>query len=101
MFKFWHIMTFKSIDPVMQYGVNKQLDFDHLLQLPLDMDPYSCHITLLRIWNSQQQNNIANPSLFKTIYSAYGWPYFCIGLLKVMDLYESIYLAAIGLKRGL
>ncbi|KAK4488885.1 hypothetical protein RD792_004675 [Penstemon davidsonii] len=83
--KIWRIMTFKSIDPVMQYGVNKQLDFDHLLELPVDMDPSSCHSTLLRNWDAQRRNNSNHPSLFKTICSTYGWPYFQIGLLKVVN----------------
>ncbi|KAL3835470.1 hypothetical protein ACJIZ3_010206 [Penstemon smallii] len=83
--KIWRIMTFKSIDPVMQYGVKKQLDFDHLLELPVDMDPSSCHSTLLRNWDAQRRNNSDHPSLFKTICSTYGWPYFQIGLLKVVN----------------
>ncbi|KAL2533987.1 multidrug resistance-associated protein 11 [Abeliophyllum distichum] len=81
----WHLITFKSIDPVMQRGIKKQLDFEDLLQLPSDMDPSSCHNILLRCWNAQQRNNATRPSLFKAIYSAYGWPYFCLGLLKVLN----------------
>ncbi|KAI3455227.1 hypothetical protein Pfo_011890 [Paulownia fortunei] len=83
--KIWRLMTFKTIDPVLQHGVNKQLDFEDLLQLPIDMDPSSCHNLLLRMWDAQQRNNLSSPSLFKTICSAYGWPYFCIGLLKVIN----------------
>ncbi|KAG8379711.1 hypothetical protein BUALT_Bualt07G0117400 [Buddleja alternifolia] len=81
----WHVMTFKSIDPVMQHGVNKQLDFEDLLQLPVDMDPSSCHNLLMRIWDAQRRNNLSHPSLLKTICLAYGWPYFFIGLLKVLN----------------
>lgn len=77
-------MTFKTVDPVMQHGIKKQLDFEDLLQLPEDMDPSSCHELLLRMWDVQQRENLSHPSLFKTICSAYGWPYFCIGLLKVI-----------------
>ncbi|KAK4395413.1 ABC transporter C family member 13 [Sesamum angolense] len=80
--RIWRLMTFKTIDPVMQHGVNKQLDFEDLLQLPIDMDPSSCHALLLRMWDAQKGNNLSGASLFKTICSAYGWPYFCIGLLK-------------------
>ncbi|KAL0354884.1 UNVERIFIED_CONTAM: ABC transporter C family member 13 [Sesamum radiatum] len=83
--RIWRLMTFKTIDPVMQNGVNKQLDFEDLLQLPIDMDPSSCHALLLRMWDAQKGNNLSGPSLFKTICSAYGWPYFCIGLLKVLN----------------
>ncbi|KAL0342186.1 UNVERIFIED_CONTAM: ABC transporter C family member 13 [Sesamum calycinum] len=77
--RIWRLMTFKTIDPVMQHGVNKQLDFEDLLQLPIDMDPSSCHALLLRMWDAQKGNNLSGASLFKTICSAYGWPYFCIG----------------------
>ncbi|KAL0415431.1 UNVERIFIED_CONTAM: ABC transporter C family member 13, partial [Sesamum latifolium] len=83
--RIWRLMTFKTIDPVMQHGVNKQLDFEDLLQLPINMDPSSCHALLLRMWDAQKGNNLSGPSLFKTICSAYGWPYFCIGLLKVVN----------------
>ncbi|XP_011073322.1 ABC transporter C family member 13 [Sesamum indicum] len=83
--RIWRVMTFKTIDPVMQHGVNKQLDFEDLLQLPIDMDPSSCHALLLRMWDAQKGNNLSGPSLFKTICLAYGWPYFCIGLFKVLN----------------
>ncbi|EYU21738.1 hypothetical protein MIMGU_mgv1a0212501mg, partial [Erythranthe guttata] len=81
----WNLMTFETIDPVMQNGVKKQLDFEDLLQLPLDMDPSSCHNLLLQKWDSQKIDNFSHPSLFKAIFSAYGWPYFRIGLLKVLN----------------
>ncbi|XP_022853952.1 ABC transporter C family member 13 isoform X4 [Olea europaea var. sylvestris] len=81
----WRLMTFKSIDPVMQRGMKKQLDFEDLLQLPSDMDPLFCHNILLSCWNAQRTNTVTHPSLFKAIYSAYGWPYFCLGLLKVLN----------------
>ncbi|XP_051148072.1 ABC transporter C family member 13 isoform X1 [Andrographis paniculata] len=80
--KTWCLMTFKMIDPVMRIGVIKQLNFEDLLQLPLDMSPSSCHNLLSRMWDAQQRSQ---PSLFKAICSAYGWPYFCIGLLKVLN----------------
>ncbi|KAK6147863.1 hypothetical protein DH2020_018775 [Rehmannia glutinosa] len=83
--KIWRLMTFKTIDPVLEHGVNKQLDFEDLLQLPVDMDPSSCHNLLLRMWDAQKRNNLSNPSLLRTICSAYGWPYFCLGLLKVLN----------------
>ncbi|KAL8042899.1 hypothetical protein ABFX02_09G082600 [Erythranthe guttata] len=83
--RIWNLMTFETIDPVMQNGVKKQLDFEDLLQLPLDMDPSSCHNLLLQKWDAQKIDNFSHPSLFKAIFSAYGWPYFRIGLLKVLN----------------
>ncbi|KAK9281952.1 hypothetical protein L1049_004861 [Liquidambar formosana] len=82
---YWHLLTFKSINPVMSYGVIKQLDFEDLLQLPSDMDPSSCHYTLLSCWQAQQSSNCSHPSLFRAICCAYGWPYFRLGLLKVLN----------------
>ncbi|PON89300.1 ATP-binding cassette containing protein [Trema orientale] len=82
---YFDLMTFKSIASVMNHGVVKQLDFDDLLPLPADMDPTSCHDTLLSSWQSQCSNNRSSPSLFKAICSAYGWPYICLGLLKVLN----------------
>lgn len=76
-------MTFKFIAPVMNHGVVKQLDFDDLLPLPADMDPSSCHETLLSSWQSQCNSDRSSPSLFRAICLAYGWPYIRLGLLKV------------------
>nr|XP_048320178.1 ABC transporter C family member 13-like isoform X1 [Ziziphus jujuba var. spinosa] len=79
------ILTFKSIISVMNHGATKQLDFEDLLQLPTDMDPTSCHHQLLSCWQSQHTDNCSSPSLFRAICGAYGWPYFRIGFLKVIN----------------
>jgi ATP-binding cassette subfamily C (CFTR/MRP) protein 10 len=76
-------MTFKSITSVLNRGVIKQLDFEDLLRLPADMDPSSCHNTLLSCWRDQWISNRSNPSLFRAICCAYGWPYVRLGLFKV------------------
>ncbi|XP_052182316.1 ABC transporter C family member 13 isoform X3 [Diospyros lotus] len=81
----WHLMTFKSINSTMEQGVIKQLDFEDLLQLPSDMDPSSCLDTLLSCWQTQQRNNCSNLSFFKVIFTAYGWPYLRLGMLKVLN----------------
>ncbi|KAJ4718638.1 ABC transporter family protein [Melia azedarach] len=82
---YWDLMTFKSIDPVMNRGVIKQLDFEDLLWLPADMDPSACHYKLLSCWQAQQSSNHTNPSLFRAICCAYGYSYICLGLLKVFN----------------
>ncbi|KAL9267029.1 ABC transporter C family member 13-like protein [Drosera capensis] len=79
---FSHSMTFNNIHPVLEQGVKKQLDFQDLLPLPPDMNPSLCHDTLRMSWEAQQITNCSNASLTKAIWSAYGWPYFCLGLLK-------------------
>ncbi|KAL9250968.1 ABC transporter C family member 13-like protein [Drosera capensis] len=82
---FCHCMTFNNIHPVLEQGVKKQLDFQDLLPLPPDMNPSLCHDTLRMSWEAQQITNCSNASLLKAIWSAYGWPYFCLGLLKVCN----------------
>ncbi|XP_027340067.1 ABC transporter C family member 13 isoform X3 [Abrus precatorius] len=82
---FWDLMTFKFITPVMIQGVVKQLDSEDLLPLPADMGTSSCHDVILSCWQAQLSNNGSNPSLFRALCSAYGWPYLCLGLLKVIN----------------
>ena len=50
-----------------------------------DMDPLSWHNRLLSCWQDQQIKNCSNPSLFRAICYAYGWPYVRLGLLKVLN----------------
>ncbi|PHU24195.1 hypothetical protein BC332_09302 [Capsicum chinense] len=69
----------------MECGVKRQLDFEDLLELPIDMDPSSCHSLLSTCWKGQQRNEYSHPSLIKTICRAYGWQYFRLGLLKVLN----------------
>ncbi|GLT38273.1 hypothetical protein SLA2020_125310 [Shorea laevis] len=82
---FWGLLTFRPITRVMNHGVTKQLDFDDLLALPVDMVPSTCHEKLLSCWHSQQSDYCSNPSLFKAIFASYGWPYLRLGLLKVFN----------------
>ncbi|KAL4281559.1 hypothetical protein GQ457_03G042490 [Hibiscus cannabinus] len=82
---FWDHMVFRSITSIMDSGLIKQLDFDDLLLLPEDMDPSPCHEKLLSCWQDQQNNSCSNASLFRAIFSAYGWPYLRLGLLKVFN----------------
>lgn len=69
----------------MDLGVTKQLDFEDLIQLPNEMNPSSCYDTLLRCWVEEQSKHFNQPSLFRAICHAYGWPYICLGLLKVLQ----------------
>ncbi|XP_049393908.1 ABC transporter C family member 13 isoform X2 [Solanum stenotomum] len=81
----WDLIAFKSIKPVLECGVKRQLDYEDLLELPTDMDPSSCHTLLSTCWKAQQRNEYSHPSLIKTICRAYGWQYFRLGLLKVLN----------------
>ncbi|KAJ0075561.1 hypothetical protein Patl1_34754 [Pistacia atlantica] len=77
--------TFESINSMMNRGVIKQLEFEDLLGLPVDMDPSACHYKLLSCWETQDSSNSSNPSLLRAICCAYGYPYLCLGLLKVLN----------------
>lgn len=79
----WQQMSFKAISSVLERGAGKQLDFEDLLELPVDMDPFSCHLMLLSCWEGQKKPG--QPSLFRTICSAYGWSYIRLGLLKILN----------------
>ncbi|XP_010488818.1 PREDICTED: ABC transporter C family member 13-like [Camelina sativa] len=81
----WDLFTFAYIDSIMEYGSEKQLEFENLLPLPPDMDPFTCCENLLRCWQLQECNNGSNPSLFWSISGVYGWPYLRLGLLKVFN----------------
>ncbi|XP_071734179.1 LOW QUALITY PROTEIN: ABC transporter C family member 13-like [Rutidosis leptorrhynchoides] len=83
--RFLNVMTFSSINSVMEHGAKKQLDFDDFLHLPNDMDPLFCHDSLLNCWEDQRRHDHSHPSLFWTICHAYGCPYMCLGLLKVLN----------------
>ena len=79
---YWDHMTFRTITSVMNHGVIKQLGFDDLLSLPNDMEPSTCHDKLSSCWRVQLSSR--NPFFFKAIFCAYGWPYLCLGVLKVI-----------------
>ncbi|XP_038713738.1 ABC transporter C family member 13 isoform X2 [Tripterygium wilfordii] len=82
---YWDLLTFQYVTPVMNRGAVKQLDLEDLLLVPADMDVCSGPDKLLRSWQTQASSNFHNPSLFRAICHAYGWAYFRIGLLKVLN----------------
>ncbi|KAF5774322.1 putative H(+)-transporting two-sector ATPase [Helianthus annuus] len=54
------------------------------MELPNNMDPLFCHDSLLNYWEDQTRGYGSHLSLFWTICYAYGWPYMCLGILKVL-----------------
>ncbi|KAJ9559656.1 hypothetical protein OSB04_004816 [Centaurea solstitialis] len=46
---------------------------------------WSAMILMLNCWEDQRRHNRSDPSLFWTVCYAYGWPYMCLGLLKVLN----------------
>ncbi|CAL9222685.1 unnamed protein product [Arabidopsis halleri] len=81
----WDLFTFGYIGSIMKHGSVKQLEFENLLPLPPDMDPFTCCENLLRCLQLQECNNYSTPSLIWSISGVYGWPYFRLGLLKVFN----------------
>ncbi|XP_073104173.1 ABC transporter C family member 13 isoform X5 [Elaeis guineensis] len=79
------LVTFKFVNMMMDLGVTRQLDFKDLVELPCDLMPSSCHCTLLRCWVAEQNKHSSNPSLFRAMCYAYGWPYLRLGLLKAIN----------------
>ncbi|MED6166077.1 hypothetical protein PIB30_105555 [Stylosanthes scabra] len=49
------------------------------------MAPSSCHDIISSCWRAQLTNDASNPSLLRALCSAYGLPYLCLGLLKVIN----------------
>ncbi|OAY65185.1 ABC transporter C family member 13 [Ananas comosus] len=82
---FWHLVTFKFINSMMDVGLTKQLDFEDLVQLPPELTPVVCYDELLNCWIAEQSKHHSNSSLLRAMYYAYGWPYFRLGLLKVIN----------------
>ncbi|PKA65483.1 ABC transporter C family member 13 [Apostasia shenzhenica] len=81
----WENLTFKFANIMMDLGVQKQLNFADLVQLPSELMPSSSHNTLLTCWMAENNIMDSDPSLFKAICYAYGWPYLRLGILKVVN----------------
>ncbi|KAL6606766.1 hypothetical protein ACP70R_042419 [Stipagrostis hirtigluma subsp. patula] len=82
---FWELLTFKFVNPMMDIGITRQLDFTDLLELPADLRASTCYDKLLSSWTAEHQNHHENSSLLRAISYAYGWTYLRLGLLKVIN----------------
>jgi ATP-binding cassette subfamily C (CFTR/MRP) protein 10 len=80
----WELLTFKSVNPMMDIGITRQLDFADLLELPSELRADSCYDKLLSSWTAEHQNHHADPSLLRAMFHAYGWIYLRLGMLKVL-----------------
>uniref|UniRef100_J3MBW1 MRP-like ABC transporter n=2 Tax=Oryza brachyantha TaxID=4533 RepID=J3MBW1_ORYBR len=81
----WELMTFKFVNPMMDIGITRQLDFTDLLELPVELRASSCYEKLLSSWNVEHQHHHADSSLLRAMYYAYGWTYLRLGLLKMIN----------------
>lgn len=78
-------LMFSWVGPMMDVGLKRQLNFDDLFRLPDELDPVSCHSALQSYWVDEERKLVGEPSLFRAICHAYGWPYLWIGILKVLN----------------
>ncbi|TVU12290.1 hypothetical protein EJB05_45926, partial [Eragrostis curvula] len=81
----WELLTFKIVNPMMNIGIRRQLDFTDLLELPAELRPASCYEKLVSSWEAEHQNHNDNSSLLRAMFGAYGWTYLRLGLLKVIN----------------
>ncbi|KAI4962883.1 hypothetical protein ZWY2020_024687, partial [Hordeum vulgare] len=79
----WELLTFNSVNPIMDIGIRRQLDFTDLLELPAELRPASCYEKLLSSWTAEQQTYHAESSILRAMFYAYGWSYLRLGILKV------------------
>ena len=68
---------------MLDLGVQRQLEIHDLVHLPGQLTPSSCHFIFFACWIKEKNKDPSSPSLFKTMYSAYGWSYLRLGILKV------------------
>lgn len=81
----WELLTFKSVNSMMDIGITRQLDFADLLELPSELRTASCYDKLLSSWTSEHQNHHADSSLLRAMFYAYGWIYLRLAILKVIN----------------
>ncbi|KAF8698000.1 hypothetical protein HU200_035504 [Digitaria exilis] len=81
----WELLTFKFVNPMMDIGITRQLDFTDLPELPIELRATSCYDRLLSSWTAEYQNYHENSSLLRAMSCSYGWAYLRLGLLKVLN----------------
>jgi ATP-binding cassette subfamily C (CFTR/MRP) protein 10 len=79
----WELLTFNSVNPMIDIGITRQLNFSDLLELPDELRSASCYDKLLSSWTAEYQNHHADASLLRAMSYAYGWIYLRLGMLKV------------------
>jgi hypothetical protein len=82
----WSLLTISWVNPLLQEGIQRQLEHSDLLPLPPLLAPGLCCARLWRCWEHEIFQHNSNPSLLRAVFYAYGWDYFQIGLLKVHEL---------------
>lgn len=75
-------MTFSWVNPLLETGIQRQLQQEDLLTVPPDLAPKLCCGQLWRCWDQERKCHSNNPSLLWAIFNAYGRVYLFLGLLK-------------------
>ncbi|RLN12234.1 ABC transporter C family member 13 isoform X2 [Panicum miliaceum] len=81
----WELLTFKFVNPMMDIGITRQLDFTDLLELPAELKATSCYDRLLSSWTAEYQNHRDKSSLLRAMSHSNVWTYLRLGLLKVTN----------------
>jgi hypothetical protein len=84
------LLTFNFVNPIVNIGVTKQLDFQNLIPLPTELNPSSCYDKLQNCWRVEYSARSSDSSLFRVMYYSFGWPYLRLGLLKVFIIFPYV-----------
>lgn len=86
----WSSLTFSWVNPLLETGIQRQLQQEDLLTVPPDLAPKLCCGQLWRCWDQERKCHSNNPSLLWAIFNAYGRVYLFLGLLKVLSSWSNI-----------
>lgn len=81
----WSSLTFSWVNPLLQTGVQRQLEQADLLVVPPDLAPQLCCGRLWRCWEQECRRDRGGPSLLWAVFNAYGRLYMLLGLFKVLS----------------
>ncbi|KAG0556056.1 hypothetical protein KC19_11G022200 [Ceratodon purpureus] len=82
----WSALTFSWVNPLLQTGVQRQLEQEDLLVVPPELAPKLCCGRLWRCWEQECRRDRSNPSLLRAVFNAYGRMYMFLGLFKFINL---------------
>lgn len=82
----WSSLTFSWVNPLLQTGVQRQLEQADLLVVPPELAPQLCCGRLWRCWEQEcARDKRSGPSLLWAVFNAYGRMYMFLGLFKVLS----------------
>jgi ATP-binding cassette subfamily C (CFTR/MRP) protein 10 len=82
----WSSLTFSWVNPLLQTGVQRQLQQADLLVVPPELAPQLCCARLWRCWEQECRRDRNDPSLLWAVFHAYGRKYIFLGLFKFINV---------------